>query len=203
MEVRILWIVNAITLHNLLKQYGGNEEYMQFNTELQNQQQLKNFDLSEYRQVIHEAIVVMYEALVRQLQDSVKPLILPAILYHDEMSRGRNRRTLSEDSPGVEKIVSEPQSLVNQLEHFYKQFIFFGLQDCYIEQIFQQLFYFICAVALNNLMLRRDLCTWKTGMKLKFNVGCLETWIKQKKMVSRNEEVYIQNDILLFSNLAV
>lgn len=126
----------------------------------------------------------MYETLVKQLQESVKPLIVPAILYHDETARGKNRRDLSAESPGAEnRIASEPQSLVNQLEHFYKQFVFFGLQDCYIEQIFQQLFYFICAVALNNLMLRRDLCTWKTGMKLRFNVGCLETWIKQKKMV--------------------
>lgn len=50
-EMRILWIVNSITLHNLLKQFGGNEDYMRFNTDLQNQQQLKNFDLSEYRQV--------------------------------------------------------------------------------------------------------------------------------------------------------
>lgn len=183
-ELRILWIVNSISLHNLLKQYGGNEEYMQFNTERQNQQQLKNFDLSEYRQVIHETIVYMYETLVKQIQESVKPLIVPAILYHDETARGKNRRALSAESPGAEnRIASEPQSLVNQLEHFYKQFVFFGLQDCYIEQIFQQLFYFICAVALNNLMLRRDLCTWKTGMKLRFNVGCLETWIKQKKMV--------------------
>lgn len=50
-EIRILWIVNSITLHNLLKQFGGIDDFMQFNTELQNQQQLKNFDLSEYRQV--------------------------------------------------------------------------------------------------------------------------------------------------------
>lgn len=186
-ETRILWLVNSITLHNLLKQYGGNEEYMQFNTEHQNQQQLKNFDLSEYRQVIHEAIIYMYDTLVKQIQESIKPLIVPAILYHDETARGKNRRALSNDSPGGDKTASEPQSLVNQLEHFYKQFVFFGLQDCYIEQIFKQLFYFICAVALNNLMLRRDLCTWKTGMKLKFNVGCLESWIKQKKMVSFRE----------------
>lgn len=183
-EMRILWIVNSVTLHNLLKQYGGNDDYMQFNTEHQNQQQLKNFDLSEYRQVIHEAIIYMYETLVRQIQESIKPLIVPAILYHDETARGKNRRALSSDSPTSEKFSTEPQSLVNQLEHFYKQFVFFGLQDCYIEQIFQQLFFFICAVALNNLMLRRDLCTWKTGMKLRFNVGCLESWIKKKKMVS-------------------
>lgn len=183
LETRILWIVNTIALHNLLKQYGGNDECMQFNTEIQNQQQLKNFDLSEYRQVIHEAITYMYEQLLRQLQDSVKPVIVPAILYHDETARGKNRRKLSADSQSLEKTIPEPQTLVDQLEKFYKQFVFFGLEDCYIEQIFKQLFTFICAVALNNLMLRRDLCTWKTGMKMKFNVGCLETWIKMKKMV--------------------
>lgn len=55
-ETRILWIVNTITLHNLLKQFGGNEDYMQFNTESQNQQQLKNFDLSEYCQVPEKII---------------------------------------------------------------------------------------------------------------------------------------------------
>lgn len=133
--------------------------------------------------VIHEAIIYMYETLVRQIQDTIKPLIVPAILYHDETARGKNKKALAVESATDNKLMLEPQSLVDQLEHFYKQFIFFGLQNCYVEQIFQQVFYFICAVALNNLMLRRDLCTWKTGMKLKFNVGCLESWIKQKKMV--------------------
>ncbi|CRL02752.1 CLUMA_CG015744, isoform B [Clunio marinus] len=182
-ETRILWIVNSITLHNLLKQYGGDEDYMQFNTDLQNQQQLKNFDLSEYRQVIYDAIIYMYETLIKQIQESIRPLIVPAILYHDETARGKSRRVMATDSPGTTNgVLQEPQSLVNHLEHYYKQFIFFGLHDCYIEQIFQQLFYFICAIALNNLMLRSDLCTWKTGMKLRFNVGCLESWVKQKKM---------------------
>lgn len=198
LETRILWIVNTITLHNLLKQYGGNEEYMQFNTDTQNQQQLKNFDLSEYRQVIYEAIAFMYEILMRQLQESLKSLIVPAILYHDETTRGITRRSLSASSPNT----TEPQSLIDQLEKFYKQFVFFGLQDCYIEQIFQQLFTFICAVALNNLMLRRDLCTWKTGMKLKFNVGCLESWIKMKKMVS-NSSVMLELNKYYYKFLAV
>ncbi|KAL7048410.1 hypothetical protein ACKWTF_003346 [Chironomus riparius] len=182
-ETRILWVVNTISLHNLLKQYGGNEEYMERNTELQNQQQLKNFDLSEYRVVIHEAIVFMYDILVKHLRDTIKSLIVPAILHHDETARGKNRRSQATDSPGNDtKISTEPQSLINQLEYFYKQCVFFGLHPCYIEQIFQELFYYICAVALNNLMLRRDLCTWKTGMKLKFNLSCLETWVKKQKM---------------------
>lgn len=187
-ETRILWIVNSISLHNLLKQYGGNEEYMQYNTELQNQQQLKNFDLSEYRVVIHEAIIYMYETFMRQIQEIIKPLIVPAILQYDETARGKNKRALIAESPGggENKVVLEPQSLIDQLEHVYKQCVFFGLHECYIEQIFQQLFYYICAIALNNLMLRTELCTWKTGMKLRFNLSCLETWVKKQKMVSLN-----------------
>lgn len=181
-DARILWIVNSITLHNLLKQYGGNEEYMRYNTELQNQQQLKNFDLSEYRVVLRDAIMYMYESLIRQIQESIKPHIVPAILHHDETARGRSRRSQIAESPSAENKI-EPQSLIDQLDSLHKQCMFFGLNDGYIEQIFQQIFYYICAIALNNLMLRRDLCTWKTGMKLKFNLSCLETWVKKQKMV--------------------
>lgn len=128
----------------------------------------------------------MYETLVKQIQDAIKPFIVPAILHHDETARGKGNRgrTVSLESPDQSnKNVPEPKSLVNQLEHFYKQFTFFGLDECYMEQIFKQLFYYICAIALNNLMLRQDLCTWKTGMKIRFNIGCLENWIKTKKMV--------------------
>lgn len=183
LDMKILWIVNSIKLQELLMQYGGHEEYMRLNTDRQNEQQLKNFDLSEYGTVVKEAINVMYDVLIRRLEESIKPLIVPAILYHDETAKGKNRRSV--ESPMDEnKIASDPQALVDQLEFFYKRFLIFGLDNAYIEQVFEQLFYFICAVALNNLMLRRDLCTWKTGMKLKYNVGCLETWVKEKKMVS-------------------
>lgn len=186
LDMQILWIVNSIKLQELLMQYGGHEEYMRLNTDQQNEQQLKNFDLSEYCLVIKEAINYMYETLIRRLEETIKPMIVAAILFHDETAKGKNRRGLSVESPGEEnKVVYDPQTLVDQLEYFHKRFLIFGLDNQYIEQVFEQLFYFICAVALNNLMLRRDLCTWKTGMKLKYNVGCLESWVKEKKMVSR------------------
>lgn len=77
----------------------------------------------------------------------------------------------------------DPKSLVNQLDHFYKQFTFFGLDDIYIEQIFQQLIYYICTISLNNLMLRQELCVWKTGMKIRYNVSCVEEWARKVNMV--------------------
>ncbi|XP_053683120.1 unconventional myosin-Va isoform X2 [Sabethes cyaneus] len=179
-EVRVMWLVNTLTLHNMLKQFGGYEEYMQYNTEAQNQQQLKNFDLSEYRQVIHELIILMHSVLLRQIQESVKQFIVPAILDHDETARGKSRRTMSLDISPEEN--REPRTLVQQLETFYKHLSSFGMENYYIEQIFKQLMYYICAVAVNNLMLRGDLCMWKTGMKIRYNVGCLEGWIRTMAM---------------------
>lgn len=154
-------------------------------------------------------ITGLHEKTVRQVQEVMKPHIVPAILDHDEMARGKNQgmsciqvkdsyanhpkmysitvgargRSISlAMSPDGNQMV-EPKSLVNQLEYFFKQFQFFGLDNGYTEQIFMQLFYYICAISLNNLMLRQELCMWKTGMKIRYNVSCLEEWARKKKMV--------------------
>lgn len=169
-------------LLNLLKQYGGLVDYMEMNTETQNVQQLRNFDLSEYRQVIHSNIIAYYEQLVRQIQETLRNHIVAAILEHDEMARGRRNTRKSVD--GGQSVV-EPKSLVNQLDHFYKIFQMHGLDDVYIEQIFKQFFHFICAIAMNNLMLRQELCMWKTGMKIRYNISCLEDWARKMKLVSK------------------
>ena len=36
-----------------------------------------------------------------------------------------------------------------------------------VKQVFRQLFYFICAHALNNLLLRKDMCHWTKGMQMR------------------------------------
>ncbi|XP_034479996.1 unconventional myosin-Vb isoform X1 [Drosophila innubila] len=186
-ENRVIWLVNSITLLNLLKQYGDVEEYVKFNTEKQNQQQLKNFNLFEYRRVILDLIVNLYQALVMQIQGLLDPKIVPAILNNDEIQRTRhphgmrNRNMDATSSPEHGNIPAWKQ-LIGQLEHFYKQFQHFGLDAVYAEQIFSQLLYFVCAVALNCLMLRGDICMWETGMIIRYNLGCIEDWVRDKKM---------------------
>lgn len=177
---RVLWIVNAITLLNLLKQYGGVDEYLAFNSAIQNEQQLKNFDLSEYRSVIYEVILGGYAVLIRQIQAIVKQFIVPAVLDHDEMSRGLNRsRTKNAETPTSP---AEPKSLIKHLDSVYQKLKYFGLDPCYIEQFITQFMKYICAVAMNNLMLRPEICMWKTGMRIRYNVSCLEGWIRETQL---------------------
>lgn len=98
----LIWNKKLIKTHfycrllNLLKQYGGLEEYMKFNTLTQNDQQLKNFDLSEYRQVIFTTIIVSYQQIIQQIQEIIKVHIVPAILDYDEMARGKQKGNASD-----------------------------------------------------------------------------------------------------------
>lgn len=64
---------------------------MKYNTPTQNEQQLKNFDLSEYRQVIFSTIIVFHQQIIQQIQDIIKVHIVPAILDYDEMARGKQK----------------------------------------------------------------------------------------------------------------
>ena len=40
-----------------------------------------------------------------------------------------------------------------------------------VKQIFRQLYYFMCAGALNNLLLRKDMCNWSKGMQIRWVTG--------------------------------
>jgi myosin V len=50
-----------------------------------------------FRQVIHETIINIYGIVVRQVQELIKQYIVPAILDHDEMERGRSHGKFEEN----------------------------------------------------------------------------------------------------------
>ena len=51
------------------------------------------------------------------------------------------------------------------------------------------MFYFICASALNNLLLRKDLCHWTKAMQIRFNLSALEQWAREQQIPNCNEVV--------------
>ena len=43
-----------------------------------------------------------------------------------------------------------------------------------------QVFYYICACALNNLLLRREMCHWSKGIQIRYNISHLEQWVRDQ-----------------------
>ncbi|KOC66517.1 Unconventional myosin-Va [Habropoda laboriosa] len=72
--------------------------------------------------------------------------------------------------------------LLDELTSVYKTLQYHGVDVEIIVQIFKQLFYFMCASALNNLLLRNELCHWAKGMQIRYNLSHLEQWGRDRNL---------------------
>ncbi|KAF0309549.1 Unconventional myosin-Va [Amphibalanus amphitrite] len=85
-ETLIMWLANVCRLLHNLKQYSGDKAFQSENTEKQNEQCLKSFDLSEYRQVLSDVAMWIYQLVIKQLEERVQPVVVPAVLEHEAIA---------------------------------------------------------------------------------------------------------------------
>lgn len=61
LEVKTLWLSNLLRLLHNLKQYSGEPQFQGGSTQKQVDQCLRNFDLSEYRRVMSDVAIWIYQ----------------------------------------------------------------------------------------------------------------------------------------------
>ncbi|XP_039606325.1 unconventional myosin-Vb isoform X1 [Polypterus senegalus] len=185
-EMTSFWLANTSRLLHCLKQYSGDEAFMTQNTAKQNEHCLKNFDLSEYRQVLSDLSIQIYQQLIRVAEGTLQPMIVSAMLESESIQSlsgvkpmgYRKRSSSMVDGDNCYSL----EAVIRQLNAFYNTMCDHGLDPEIIQQVFKQLFYLINAITLNNLLLRKDMCSWSTGMQLRYNISQLEEWIRGKNL---------------------
>ncbi|XP_039767426.1 unconventional myosin-Vb isoform X2 [Ornithorhynchus anatinus] len=185
-EMTSFWLSNACRLLHCLKQYSGDEGFMTQNTPKQNEHCLKNFDLTEYRQVLSDLSIQIYQQLIKIAEGMLQPMIVSAMLENESIQglsgvkptgyRKRSSSMVDGDSSYC------LDAIIRQMNSFHSIMCDQGLDPEIIQQVFKQLFYMINAVALNNLLLRKDVCSWSTGMQLRYNISQLEEWLRGKNL---------------------
>lgn len=70
------------------------------------------------------------------------------------------------------------EALLQHLDRFYSTMNQHGVDKDLIKQVVRQLFYVICTVSFNHLLLRKDMCSWSTGLQIRSGLplrekGCL------------------------------
>ncbi|XP_075219084.1 dilute class unconventional myosin isoform X2 [Lycorma delicatula] len=183
-ETMVLWLSNTLRLLHNLKQYSGDKAFKEENTVTQNEQCLRNFDLSEYRQVMSDTAVWIYQGVIRYTESKIQPKAIPAILEHEAIS-GLSGSVRPRAPSVTESSVTVQHSLdllLQELTSFHRVLVCHAVDPELITQVFQQLFYYICASSLNNLLLRKDLCHWSKGMQIRYNLSHLEQWARDQKL---------------------
>ncbi|KAM9841203.1 unconventional myosin-Vb [Aulostomus maculatus] len=184
-ETTSFWLANTSRLLHCLKQYSGDEAFMTQNTAKQNEHCLKNFDLSEYRQVLSDLSIQIYQQLIRVAEGIIQPMIVSAMLESESIlslagvkTMGYRNRSSSMDTDGGGSSSYTLQALIRQLSQFHGIMRDHGLDPEIIGQVVRQLFHCINAITLNNLLLRKDVCSWSTGMQLRYNTSQMEEWLR-------------------------
>ncbi|OWK09423.1 hypothetical protein Celaphus_00006212, partial [Cervus elaphus hippelaphus] len=186
-ETVSFWLSNTCRFLHCLKQYSGEEGFMKHNTSRQNEHCLTNFDLAEYRQVLSDLAIQIYQQLVRVLENILQPMIVSGMLEHETIQgvsgvkpTGLRKRTSSIADEGTYTL----DSILRQLNSFHSVMCQHGMDPELIKQVVKQMFYIVGAVTLNNLLLRKDMCSWSKGMQIRYNVSQLEEWLRDKNLMN-------------------
>lgn len=189
-ELLSFWLSNTYQLLNCLKQYSGEEEFMKQNTPRQKKNCLKNFDLSEHRQILSDMAIQIYHQFISVMEKSLAPAIVPGMLEHESLQgissmkpTGFRKRSNSIYEDSETHTIS---SIIQQLSVFHSTMSQHGMEQGLIKQAVKQMFFLIGATALNNIMLRKDMCSCRKGMQIRCNISYLEEWLKEKQMQSSN-----------------
>ncbi|XP_010073119.1 PREDICTED: unconventional myosin-Vc, partial [Pterocles gutturalis] len=188
-EMLSFWLSNTYYFLNCLKQYSGEEEFMKCNTPRQNNNCLKHFDLSEYRQILSDLAIRIYHQFIIVMENSIQPMIVPGMLEYESLQgisglkpTGFRKRSSSIDDTDTYTMTS----ILQQLSYFYSTMCQNGLDSELLKQAVKQLFFLIGSITLNSLFLRKDMCSCRKGMQIRCNISYLEEWLKDKNLQSSN-----------------
>ncbi|XP_034391292.1 unconventional myosin-Va-like isoform X1 [Cyclopterus lumpus] len=183
-EVVSFWLANTCRLMHCLKQYSGDEAFITHNTAKQNEHCLANFELSEYQQVFGDLAIQIYRQLIKCMEDTLQPLIVASMLEHETIQgvMGSKPTGLRKRSTSFPEQAVTLEVLLQRLGVFLSTMSQHGMDLDLIKQLVKQQFYIICAVTLNHLLLRKDMCSWSKGLQIRYNVWHLEEWLAEREM---------------------
>jgi len=199
-ELKTLWLSNTLRLLHCLKQYSGETQFQAQSTTMQVQHCLRNFDLSAYRRVLSDIAVWIYQGITKVMEEEIQPVLVIALLEHEGIGgltndkprpqRGRQNSTDNNlDTPGHIDPKEALDQLLTLLTKFHMVLQKHGLDPEIISQIFRQIFYYLCAGSLNNLLLRKDMCHWSRGMQIRYNIAQLEQWARDQNLEDNGTKV--------------
>lgn len=187
LEYVVLWVTNLCRLIHNLKQYSGDSAFQAQNTPKQNEQCLKNFDLAEYRGILSDIAIWLFQGIIKEFENKLNLIIVPAMLEQESLMHGQNvaklpgaRTNGTSEQKNSEKYTID--SLLKKLNEFLTILKSHGVDPEIVNQIFKQLFYFIGANTFNNLILRKEMCNWSKGINIRYNISQLEQWLRDSRL---------------------
>ncbi|KAK1152599.1 unconventional myosin-Vb-like [Acipenser oxyrinchus oxyrinchus] len=184
-ELAAFWLSNTCLLMHLLRQFSPGESSQT------DEQTLLTFDPSDLRKALSDLSIQTYQQLIRIAESRLQPMIVPAMLESETIpglssggkSLGSHKRAASgarEKGEGVQPHTMD--SLLRELNSLHHTLSHQALHPEVCRQAFRQISHLLTATTLNNLLLRKDMCSWSKGLQIRYNVSQLEDWLRGRSL---------------------
>ncbi|CAI5451136.1 unnamed protein product [Caenorhabditis angaria] len=197
LELLSLWLVNTWRLFNLLRQYAGNDtnpEWQAANTEQQAKYRFKSYDVTPIRDQLKLRVEECYMNLMKKaIEHAFCPKIVPGILHNesssDLMTAGQDRRERGSSASSENTQKKTLDDLLKYVDMVHSRLLTYGADAIIVNQVIGHMCHWMCSLALNNMMFRRELCNFEKAIQIKHNVTEVQSWLQAKGLSSFREHL--------------
>ncbi|PVU95808.1 hypothetical protein BB561_001576 [Smittium simulii] len=137
--------------------------------------------MTEGMQFLESLLSDIYFGWAKNLQRRFIKLIIPGVVESEELpgftandSSFFNRIIGSVNKESVVKI----EHILNFFNNVWKIMEFYYVDVAIMNQVMSELLCTIGVTAFNNIIMRRNFCSWKRGMQIQYNLTRIEEWCK-------------------------
>ncbi|KAI7966213.1 hypothetical protein MJO29_001961 [Puccinia striiformis f. sp. tritici] len=153
----------------------------------------RDFDWDDYERLVtivkHDLDSLEYNIYHTWMQETKKKLhkmvvpaliesqSLPGFVTNDSGGRLFNRLLSGNNQPAFNM-----EDILNLLNKVWKSLKSYYVEQSVIQQVVTELLKLIGVTSFNDLLMRRNFCSWKRAMQIQYNITRLEEWCKSREM---------------------
>jgi myosin-5 len=149
----------------------------------------RDFDWDDYERLVtivkHDLDSLEYNIYHTWMQETKKKLhkmvvpaliesqSLPGFVTNDSGGRLFNRLLSGNNQPAYNM-----EDILNLLNKVWKSLKSYYVEQSVVQQVVTELLKLIGVTSFNDLLMRRNFCSWKRAMQIQYNITRLEEWCK-------------------------
>jgi len=153
----------------------------------------REFDWSDYERLVtmvkHDLDSLeynIYHTWMLETKTRLSKMVIPALIESQSLpgfttSEGTGRlfnRLLNSNSTPAYSM----DDVLNLLNKVWKSLKSYFMEDSVVQQVITELLKLIGVASFNDLLMRRNFCSWKRAMQIQYNITRIEEWCKSHNM---------------------
>ncbi|KAJ2545955.1 Myosin type-2 heavy chain 1, partial [Coemansia sp. RSA 1878] len=169
------WLSNVFELLSIIK--TSMTEHQSASKEYEQSERAMNDGM----QYLESLLSDIYFGWIKDMQKRFAKLIIPGVVESEALpgftasDSGFFNRLMG---TGPRESTVKIENVLSFFNHIWRTMEFYYVDQAIMRQIMSDLLCIIGVTAFNNIIMRRNFCSWKRGMQIQYNLTRIEEWCK-------------------------